>query len=111
MIAFVSANSHNSSCTVCRRFSGDSESNSGRRDSILAPAVAGKLRPAPALLTNLRSGDNSAHESATRRAHSLVNQPTSAVCGSDSSMAEVDAQVWGMSDGTRTRSCESYWPM
>ena len=48
---------------------------------------------------------------AQKQVESNLNQTTSAVCGRDSSMAEVDAQVWGMSDGTRTRSCGSYWPM
>src|SRR5580704_12494409 len=108
-VAFISANSHNNSWTVCSRLSGECDNKSGRHDSILWPAEVGKLRPALTPMISLRSGDNSGHESAKRRAHSLVNQTTRAVCGRDSSMAAVDAQVWGMSDGTRTRSCGSYW--
>ena len=105
--ASVTANSHNSSSTACRRLSGDWDSNSGRRDSILAAACTGKFRHDPALWMSLRRGDSSAQVSAARSAHSLVNQTTSAVCGRASSMADVDAQVWGMSAGTRVRSRES----
>lgn len=89
---------------MCSRLRGEPESRPGRRASILTPAVEGKLRPAAALSSNLRRGKSSGQASAARRAHSRVNQTTSAVWGRDSSMAEVEAQVWGMSAGTRTRS-------
>jgi len=91
--AFVSASSHSNSWTVCNRFRGDWEIRSDRQDSILAPVDVGKLRPALAREINLRRAESSEQDSAKRRAQSLVNQTTSAVCGRDSSMAEVDAQV------------------
>src|SRR5437763_10828580 len=94
--ASLSANSVSKSSAVPRRSRAESESRPDRRDSIISPADGGKLRPPEARFSNLRREEYSGHTSATCKAHVSVNQTTIAVCGLDSSMALVDAQVCGI---------------
>jgi len=68
-------------------------------------------RPLDAFRSNLRRFAYSGRISATCSAQAPENQITIAMCGSLSSSVAVEAQVWGMSEGTRTRSGAWYWPM